>query len=75
MDREGTGDVSAHISRDSIGKCVKTKNILHSTCFFLGEHVINFVMRGDNGVLYILCEGSVGSVTAHVTLVGGGGTT
>ena len=73
-DREGAGDVSVHYSSDSIGKCGKTKYILHSTYFLLGEHVINFGMHGNNGVLHILCGGSVGSVAAHVTLVDGSGT-
>jgi hypothetical protein len=38
----------------------------------LGEHVANLGLRSDNVVLHILCGGGVGSVSAHVSLVGGG---
>ena len=39
----------------------------------LGEHAVNLGSCSDNVVMHISCGGGVGSVSAHVTLVGGGG--
>ncbi len=43
------------------------------TNFVLWEHVVDLGMCCFNIVLIISCGGGVGSVLAHVALVGGGG--
>ncbi len=71
-DREGTSDVGIHGASDCIGKCSKTKHILHGTDFLAEEHAINLGICGDNIVLHISREGSVCLVMAHVSFVGSG---
>ena len=51
----------------------KQKNILHGANFLLWEHVVNLGTRCNNIDLLISCGGGVGSVSAHVSLVGGSG--
>ncbi len=69
-DRKGTGEVHIHGSGVGIGKRGKAENILHAAGFLLGHHLIHLGLRSYCLVVDILRRGCVGSVSAHVTIVG-----
>ncbi len=72
-DQEGTGDVSIHGACYGIGECSKAEHILHSTDFLRGKPAINLGTCGNDYVgLHVTCEGCIGLVPLHVSLVGSG---
>jgi hypothetical protein len=45
---EGAGQIGVHHPGVGVGKCGKTKNILHRACILRGEHTVNLVSGGDD---------------------------
>ncbi len=70
LDRKGTGEVRIHGSGVGIGDRGKGENILHAAGFLLGHHSIHLGPHGYCLVVNVSRRGCVGSVSAHVTLVG-----